>query len=108
MWSRAQEWESRKRTNLDMKFYVLMVIKKTVTAYLSKTLGLVNGYDYKSTKCIIKSIDMSQELSDYFREKIKHESQEICGVLGLRNASDLLYDVLPKDLGLIQPPFMPN
>ena len=26
---------------------------KTVTAYLSKTLGIVNGYDEKSTKCII-------------------------------------------------------
>ena len=38
--------------------------KKAVTAYLSETLGLVNGYDYKSTECITKSFDMSQELSD--------------------------------------------
>ena len=51
---------------------------------------------------------MSPELSDYFKRKVKYESQEICGVLGLKNASDLIYDVSPKDIGLIQPPFMPN
>ena len=82
--------------------------KKAVTAYLSETLGRFNGYDYKSTKCITKSFQMSQELSDYFRKKIKYESQEISGVLGLKNVRDLLYDVIPKDLGLLQPPFLPN
>ena len=51
---------------------------------------------------------MSQELSDYFREKMKYESQKISGVLCLKNASDLLYDVIAKDLRLIQPPFLPN
>ena len=102
------EWESTTKTRWDMKFYVLMVIKKAVTAYLSETLGLENGYDDKSTECIIRSFNMSQELSDYFRKKIKYESQEICGVLGLKNASDLICDVFPKDLGLIQPHFMPN
>ena len=82
--------------------------KKAITAYLSETLDRVNGYDYKSTECITKSFQMSQKLSDYFREKVNYESQEISGVLGLKNASDLLYDVIPKDLGLIQPPFLPN
>ena len=43
--------------------------KKAVTAYLSEMLGLVNGYDDKSTECIIRSFNMSQEVSDYFRKK---------------------------------------
>ena len=38
----------------------------------------------------------------------KYDSQEIGGVLGLKNAGDLLYDVAPKDIELIQPPYMPN
>ena len=28
--------------------------------------------------------------------------------MGLKNAADLMYDVSPKDLGIIQPPWMPN
>ena len=44
---------------------------KTVTAYLSETLGVVNGYDEKSTECLIKAFNMGKELSDYFRDKIK-------------------------------------
>ena len=81
---------------------------KTVTAYLSETLGTVNGYDQRSTECIIKAFDVGKELSDYFRDRIKYDTQEIAGVLGLKNACDLIYDVSAKDLGLIQPPHMPN
>ena len=51
---------------------------------------------------------MNQKLSDYFRRQVKYDSQEISGVLGLKNASDLLYDKTPKELGLIHPPFLPN
>ena len=53
---------------------------------------------------------MNKELSDSFRQKTKYDSQEIGGVLGLKNAGagDLLYYVAPKDIGLIQPPYMPN
>ena len=80
---------------------------KTVTAYLSETLGIVNRYDENSTECIIKAFNMGKELSDYFWDKIKYDAQEIGGVLGLKNACDLEY-VSPKDLGLIQPPHMPN
>ena len=40
---------------------------KAVTAYLSETLGVVNGYDDKSTECIIQAFNMNKELSDYFR-----------------------------------------
>ena len=69
--------------------------KKVVTAYLSDTLGRVNGYDQRYTEFIIKSFGMNQELSDYFRQRVKYESQEISGVLGLKNASDLLYDKTP-------------
>ena len=69
--------------------------RKAVTAYLSDTLGRVDGYDQKYTEYIIKSFGMNQELSDYFRERVKYESQEIGGVLGLKNASDLLYDITP-------------
>ena len=43
---------------------------KTVTAYLSETLGIVNGYDENSTECIIKAFNMGKELSDHFRNKI--------------------------------------
>ena len=78
-------------------------VTKAVTAYISE-----NGYDEKSTECIIQAFNMSKELSDYFRQKIKYDSQEIGGVLGMKNASDLIYDVSPKDIGLIQPPYMPN
>ena len=82
--------------------------KKAVTAYLIDTLGKVNGYDQKYTEFIIKSFGMNQELSDYFRRQVIYYSQEISGVLGLKNASDLLYDKTPKELGLIHPPFLPN
>ena len=51
---------------------------------------------------------MNQELSDYFRRQVKYDSQEISGVLGLKNASDLLYDKTPKELGLIQPHSCPT
>ena len=81
-----------------MRFYALMEIKKAITAYLSDTLGRVNGYDHKYNECIIRSFQMSKKLSDYFRERVKYESQEISGVLGLKNASDLLYNVTPKEL----------
>ena len=81
---------------------------KAVTAYLNDTLGKVNGYDQKYTEFIIKSFGMNQELSDYFRRQVKYDSQEISGVLGLKNASDLLYDKTPKDLGLIHPHSYPT
>jgi len=66
---------------------------KAVTAYLSETLGVANGYDDNSTECITKAFNMNKELSDYFRQKMKYDSQEIGEVLGLKNAGDLLYDV---------------
>ena len=51
---------------------------------------------------------MNDKLSDYFLGKMKYDSQVISGVMGLKNAADLMYDVSPKDLGVIQPPWMPN
>ena len=42
---------------------------KAVTAYLSETLGVVNGYDDKSTECIIQIFNMNKKLSDYLRQK---------------------------------------
>ena len=76
--------------------------------HLTDTLGTVNGYDAKSTKCIIEAFRMNDKLSDYFLGKMKYDSQVISGVMGLKNAADLMYDVSPKDLGVIQPPWMPN
>ena len=40
-----------------------------VTAYLSETLEVVNGYDDNATECIIQAFNMDKELSDYFRQK---------------------------------------
>ena len=77
-----------------------MVIPKPLQLTLV-ILGVVNGYDDKSTECIIQAFNMNTKLST------KYDSQEICGVLGLKNASDLIYDVSPKDIGIIQPPYMP-
>ena len=81
---------------------------KAVTAHLTDTLGTVNGYDEKSTKCLIEAFQMNNKLSDYFSSKMKYDSQVISGVMGLKNAADLMYDVSPKVLGVIQPPWMPN
>ena len=66
--------------------------KKAVTAYLSETLGVVNDYDDDSTECIIQAFNM---------DKAKYDSQEIGGALGLKNTGNLLYDVSPKDIGII-------
>ena len=63
---------------------------KAVTAYLNDTLGKVNGYDRRYTEFIINAFGMNQELSDYFRRQVAYDSQEISGVLGLKNASDLI------------------
>merc|ERR1712228_869220 len=71
-------------------------------------LGRVNGYSKEYTALLVNSFSMGKQLSDNFWEQTKYDSQEIGGVLGLKNASDLIYDKNPKDLGLIQPPFLPN
>ena len=81
---------------------------KPVTAYLNDALGTVNGYNKEYTELLVNSFSMNKELSDNFWEQTGYDSQEIGGVLGLKNASDLIYDKAPKDLGLIQPPFLPN
>ena len=84
---------------------------KGITAHLTDTLGTVNGSDAKSTKCIIEAFRMNEKLSDYFLGKMKYDSQVISGIMGLKNAADLMYDVSPKDLGVTQytaPPWMPN
>jgi len=81
---------------------------KAVTAYLNDALGTVNGYDKRYTELLVNAFDMNKELSYYFRKQSVYDSQEIGGVLGLKNASDLIYDKAPRDLGLIHPPFLPN
>ena len=72
------------------------------------TYGKVGGYDSDSTEFIIEAFEMDKELAEHFRGQIKYNNQEIGGVLGLRNASDLVYNIFPKDLNLIQLPFLPN
>ena len=69
---------------------------KGITAHLTDTLGTVNEYDAKSTKCIIEAFRMNAKLSDYFLGKLKYDSQAISGVMGLKNAADLMYDVSSK------------
>ena len=59
------------------------------------SLETVNGYDEKSTKCLIEAFQMNDKLSDYFSGKMKYNSQVISGVMGLKNAADLMYDVSP-------------
>ena len=81
---------------------------KSITAYVSKDLGMVSGYDSDSTEFIIEAFEMNKELAEHFRGQIAYNNQEIGGVLGLRNASDSIYDIFAKDLNLIQPPFLPN
>ena len=76
---------------------------KPVTAYLNDALGTVNGYNKEYTELLVNSFAMNKELSDYFRKQTVYDSQEICAVLGLQNASDLIYDKAPRDLGLIHP-----
>ena len=66
---------------------------RAVTAHLTDTLGSVNGYDERSTKCLIEAFQMNNKLSDYFSSKMKYDSQVISGVMGLKNAADLMYDV---------------
>ena len=44
---------------------------------------------------------MNVKLSDYFLAKLKYDSKPISGVMGLKNAADLMFDVSPKDLGII-------
>ena len=46
---------------------------KAVTAHLTDTHGTVNGYDEKSTKCLIEAFQIDQKLSDYFSSKMKYE-----------------------------------
>ncbi|GIR34488.1 MAG: hypothetical protein CM15mP48_1720 [Candidatus Poseidoniales archaeon] len=49
---------------------------------------------------------MSPELAEYFMGKIKYNAEPINGVWGLKNASDIMFDVAPKDIGIIQPPWL--
>ena len=51
---------------------------------------------------------MNVKLSDFFLAKSKYDSKPISRVMGLKNAADLMFDVSPKDLDIIQPPWMPN
>ena len=64
-----------------------------ITAHLTDTLGTVNGYNAKSTKCIIKAFRMNTKLSDYCLSKLKYDSQAISGVMGLKNATIYLQTV---------------
>ena len=66
---------------------------KGITAHLTDTLETVNGYDAKSTKCIIEAFRMNNKLSDYFLGKLKYDSQAISGVMGLKNATIYLQTV---------------
>ena len=75
---------------------------------MTGTLGNVNGYDLTSTKCIIDGFQMSPKLAEYFMGKIKYNAEPINGVWGFKNASDIMFDVAPKDIGIIQPPWLPN
>ena len=51
---------------------------------------------------------MPPKLSDYFLGKLHYNAESINGVMGLKNAADIMYDIAPKDLGIIQPPWLPN
>ena len=81
---------------------------KGITAHLTDTLGKVNGYDILSTKCIAEGFGMPPKLSDYFMGKLHYNAESINGVMGLKNAADIMYDIAPKDIGIIQPPWLPN
>ena len=81
---------------------------KAVTAHMTGTLGNVNGFDLVSTKCIIDGFEMPPKLAEYFMGKIHYNAEPINGVMGLKNASDIMYDVAPRDIGIIHPPWLPN
>ena len=51
---------------------------------------------------------MDKKLSDYFLGKLHYNAKTISGVMGLKNAADIMYEISPKDLGIIQPPSLPN
>ena len=51
---------------------------------------------------------MDPKLSDYFLGELHYNGKTISGVMGLKNAADIMYDTSPKDLGIIQPPWLPN
>ena len=51
---------------------------------------------------------MSPKLAEYFMGKIHYNAEPINGVWGLKNASDIMYDVAPRDIGIIQPAWLPN
>ena len=75
---------------------------------MTDTLGKVNGYDFLSTKCIVEGFGMPPKLSEYFMGKLHYNAQSINGVMGLKNSADIMYDIAPKDIGIIQPPWLPN
>ena len=40
---------------------------------------------------------MDSKLSDYFLAKLHYNAKTISGVMGLKNAADIMYDISPKD-----------
>ena len=98
----------QQRDKVGYKIYCGNGDSKGITAHLTDTLGTVNGYDTQSTKCIVEGFGMDMKLSDYFLGKTHYNAKSISGIMGLKNAADIMYDVSPKDLGIIQPPWLPN
>ena len=66
---------------------------KGITAHMTDTLGKANGYDFLSTKCIVEGFGMPPKLSEYFMGKLHYNAPSINGVMGLKNAAGIMYDI---------------
>ena len=75
---------------------------------MTDTLGKVNGYDFPSTIRIIEGFGMPHKLSDYFMGEFHYKAQSIIGVMGLKNAANIIYDIAPKQIGITQRPWLSN